>query len=85
MELPQDGVAYRVGVVYWNAVGLGPSDARVRIFSGDGTPILDAGPVTLVDKDLWKIGAVTFEDGVPLVTTPPTPKIVPNYPQPIGN
>ncbi|MBM4370618.1 MAG: choice-of-anchor D domain-containing protein [Deltaproteobacteria bacterium] len=81
---PQEGTTYRIGVVYWQAQGLGSSAARVRIYSGNGTPVLDAGPVTLVQGDLWKVGTVTFNGGIPVVVVPPTAKIVPNYPKPIG-
>lgn len=62
MELPEDGLSYRVGVHCWNAHGLGASDATVvvRYFGKEVFRQTQA----LADLDLWEVGSISWPGGL---------------------
>ena len=82
-DLPEEGVGYRLGVVFWDSAGMGAANARVRVFV-DGVQLLDTGPVFLVEEDLWEIGTVSVTGGVATIIEPTSQKIIANYPKPFG-
>ena len=82
-DLPEDGVGYRIGVVFWDSADMGAANARVRIFA-DGALTLDTGPVLLVEEDLWEVGTVSVTGVVATITQPTSQKIIADYPKPFG-
>jgi hypothetical protein len=62
MASPQDGVAYRVGVHYWDAHQFGPSFATLRVYVY-GTLVYEAADVRLVQGDLWDALSIAWPSG----------------------
>jgi len=83
-DLPEDGQAYRIGVVYWDSAGFGAADARVRAYV-DGAMAMDTGEVLLVQGDLWEVATATVQAGVVTVIQPDEQTIIADYPTPIGD
>ncbi len=63
ISIPEDDVAYHIGVHYWEDHGFGPVKAQVKVFTY-ATEIFAQGDVDLEEKDMWCVGAVTWPDPV---------------------
>ncbi len=83
-DLLEDPATYRIGVVFWDSMGLGAVNARVRAYV-DGALAMDTEDVLLIDGDLWSVGTVHVDGGNVSVIQPDYQTIIANYPTPIGD
>lgn len=83
LNIPEDGLTYRVGVHYWNDHGFGPSLATVRVYIYSSL-VFTIADVELVNHDLWEVAEVHWPSGQvdPVLGDGGTYKIVPNYQHP---
>jgi len=83
LDIPEEGVTYRVGVHYWNDHGYGPSYATLRVYIYAALVFEQAG-VMLLDKDMWEVCTVDWPSGKVVVVTGKDGgyKITPNYENP---
>ncbi|MGM0577580.1 MAG: choice-of-anchor D domain-containing protein [Myxococcota bacterium] len=83
LNIPEDGLTYKVGVHYWNDHGFGPSNATVRVYIYSSL-VFELKNVELIDSDLWEVAEVSWPSGeVELITEEGGDyKIVPNYQHP---
>lgn len=59
LAIPEDGATYRVGVIYWNDHGFGPSTADVRVYINGEVKFARLG-VVLQDSDLWEVATIEW-------------------------
>lgn len=59
LDLPEDGLTYRVGVNYWDDAGFGTSTATVRIYIY-GNPVFEVSGVELFKHDMWWVTEITW-------------------------
>lgn len=84
LNIPEDGLTYRVGVHYWNDHGFGPSYATVRIYIMS-VLVFEVDDVELVNHDLWEVATVAWPSGDVTAVTDATGgyKITPDYEHPL--
>ena len=83
LNVPQEGLVYKVGVHYWNDHGYGPSYATVRIYIYS-TLVFQISDVELVGLDMWEVATIGWPSGqVDLIlNSGGNYKIMPNYQHP---
>ncbi|MCB9728442.1 MAG: choice-of-anchor D domain-containing protein [Deltaproteobacteria bacterium] len=83
LNLPEEGLTYRVGVHYWSDHDFGPSKATVRIYIYSSLRF-EVNDVELVNDAMWEVATVAWPSGdVTLITQPGGEyRIIPNYPTP---
>ena len=83
LNIPEDGLTYRVGVHYWNDHGFGPSQATVRVYIYSSL-VFQLSDVELTNHDLWEVATIAWPSGeVDLLTDDlGNYKILPNYQHP---
>ena len=57
LAVPQDGVAYTIGVHYWNDWGFGPADATVKVFHY-AELVYEATLEEMQRLDMWCVGKI---------------------------
>ncbi len=62
LNIPQDGLAYKVGVHYWHDHGYGPSDATVRIYI-QTVLVFEQTLSSMVHCDLWEVAKIHWPSG----------------------
>jgi hypothetical protein len=84
LDIPEDGLVYRVGVHYWNDHGFGPSLATVRVYIMS-VMSFQVEEVEMVHHDLWEVCTVAWPSGDvdPVVGPGGVYKIIPNYEHPL--
>jgi hypothetical protein len=83
LNIPEEGLTYRVGVHYWNDHGFGPSLATVRIYIYTSL-VFSVTDVELVNHDLWEVAEIKWPSGQvdPTLGANGSYKIIPNYQHP---
>lgn len=91
LNVPADGVVYKVGVHYWQdptsaefPSGFGPTEATVRVFVF-GEERWKREGVSLVEKDMWEAATIAWPEQTiePIAGSGPDGvKIIPNYVNP---
>ena len=83
LNIPEDGLTYRVGVHYWNDHGFGPSQATIRVYIYSSL-VFQLNDVELVNHDLWEVATIAWPSGEVDLTTDAggNYKILPNYQHP---
>ena len=83
LDIPEEGVNYRVGVHHWNDHGYGPSYATLRVYIYAFLVFEQAG-VMLLDLDMWEVCTVEWPSGKVVVVTGKDGgyKITPDYENP---
>jgi hypothetical protein len=83
LNIPEEGLTYRIGVHYWNDHGFGSSMATVRVYVY-GELVFSASNVELVNHDLWEVATLEWLSGKvePILGAGGTYKIIPNYQHP---
>lgn len=67
LNLPENGVRYKIGVHYWDDHGFGPSFATVRTYIY-GVPVFEVSGIELLHRDMWTVGEVAWP---PVSGSPP--------------
>ena len=83
LNIPEEGLTYRVGVHYWNDHGFGPSLATVRVYIYTSL-VFSVTDVELVNHDLWEVAEIKWPSGQvdPVLGANGSYKIIPNYQHP---
>lgn len=82
LNIPEEGVTYRVGVHYWNDNGYGMSYATVRVYIYSYL-VFEQANVMLADKDMWEVCTIEWPSGkVLVVETDGSYKITHDYDNP---
>jgi hypothetical protein len=83
LNLPEEGLTYKVGVHYWSDHNFGPSEATVRIYIYSSLTF-EAANVELVNLAMWEVATVAWPSGdVTLITQPGGAyRIIQNYKSP---
>jgi hypothetical protein len=71
LAAPEEGLAYALGVNYWDDHGFGSAFATVRVYV-NGSQVYEVGNVALYDHDMWWVATLAWPSGVV------TPKLAPN-------
>jgi len=84
LNIPENGLTYKVGVHYWNDHGFGLTNATVRIYI-QSVLVFQVEGVELVANDLWEVATVDWPSGAvtPITDTGGGYKIMNNFPNPI--
>jgi hypothetical protein len=59
LNIPENGVKYKVGVHYWDDHGFGPSLATVRTYIY-GVPVFEVSGIELLHRDMWTVTEVEW-------------------------
>ncbi|MGM0577111.1 MAG: choice-of-anchor D domain-containing protein [Myxococcota bacterium] len=83
LNIPEDGLTYKVGVQYWNDHGFGPSNATVRVYIYS-EKVFELKNVELEEDDLWEVATIDWPSGdVNLITEDGGEfRIIPDYQHP---
>ena len=83
LNLPEDGMTYKVGVHYWNDHDFGPSTATVRIYVFSQL-VFEVSDVSLVEGDMWEVATLSWPSAAVtlLQTDIGDYVIIPNYSHP---
>jgi hypothetical protein len=84
LNLPEEGMQYRIGVHYWNDHGWGPSLSTVRVYIMS-VLVFQVTDVELVNHDMWYVATVHWPSGdvKPITTVSGGYNITPNYEHPL--
>jgi hypothetical protein len=84
LNLPEEGMEYRIGVHYWNDHGWGPSLTTVRVYIMS-VLVFQVTDVELTNHDMWYVATVHWPSGdVKPITGPGGGyHITPNYQHPL--
>jgi hypothetical protein len=84
LNLPEEGMEYRVGVHYWNDHGWGPSKATVRVYIMS-VLVFEISDVELVHHDMWYVATVHWPSGdvKPVTDNGGGYNITPDYEHPL--
>jgi hypothetical protein len=76
LNMPQDGLTYKVGVHYWADHGFGASDATVRIYLQQ-VLVFEQTLEGLTDCDLWEVAKISWPSGqiTPITNASGQPKV----------
>lgn len=62
LNIPENGLSYKVGVHYWNDHGYGPSYATVRVYIFSN-PVFELEDVELLNHDMWTVASIDWPSG----------------------
>ncbi|PKN58133.1 MAG: hypothetical protein CVU56_07255 [Deltaproteobacteria bacterium HGW-Deltaproteobacteria-14] len=79
LAYPEPGVAYRIGVHYWDDWGFSVAFATVRVYVY-GELVYASAPQELNRLELWDVGTLTWGTNAFVPTAPPD--VTTNYPVP---
>jgi hypothetical protein len=84
LNVPENGLTYKVGVHYWHDHGMGLANATVRVYI-HSVLVFQVEGVTLVNNDMWEVATVAWPSGQvsPITGNGGGLKIIPDYPNPI--
>ena len=84
LNIPQDGLVYRVGVHYWDDHSFGTSFATVRVYI-NSVQVFEVPDVELVNHDLWEVCVIAWPSGIVtgVTTDDGGYKLTPNYQHPL--
>lgn len=84
LNIPEEGMEYRIGVHYWNDHGWGPSLATVRVYVMS-VLVFQVNDVELVNHDMWYVATVHWPSGDvnPVTDAGGSYRISPNYQHPL--
>ncbi len=84
LNLPEDGLKYRVGVHYWNDHGFGASYATVRVYIFS-VLVFEVAGVEMMHHDMCEFATIDWPSGEVLPVTGPDGgyKCMPNYENPL--
>ncbi len=71
LNVPEDGMRYRVGAHYWNDHGFGPSVATVRIYVYDQL-VFESEPMAMVSRDFCEVATIDWPAGTVLPVLAPS-------------
>jgi hypothetical protein len=76
LNMPQDGLTYKVGVHYWAGHGFGASDATVRIYLQQ-VLVFEQTLEGLTECDLWEVAKISWPSGqiTPITNASGQPKV----------